>query len=109
MREVIQQIKEEFDMAIFDTPAIVPLADAGILATQLDGVILVVQAGRTQRHLVRQAYEHLKQVQSEVLGLVFTHAHYYIPRYRNYYSYYYRRYGKTEAKEGKAGQQAVGV
>jgi capsular exopolysaccharide synthesis family protein len=95
MREFVSACRERFDVIILDAPPIVSISDAGIIGRCADGVVLVVQAGRTQRKLVLRAYELLKQVQVNVLGFVLTHADYYVP----YYHYYQKYYGTSTDRE----------
>lgn len=95
MREFIAACRERFDMVILDAPPIVSISDAGVVGRYADGVVLVVQAGRTQRKFVLRAYELLKQVQVNVLGFVLTHADYYVP----YYHYYHKYYGSNQDRE----------
>jgi len=72
MQEVIGWLAEQADLVFFDSPPINAVADAAILATRLDGVLLVVRERRTQREAVRQARERLARVNARVLGAVLT-------------------------------------
>jgi capsular exopolysaccharide synthesis family protein len=88
MQQRVEQIKELADVIIFDSPPVLAMADASILATLCSGVILVVDAGRTRSQVVRRAKETLSQLNLNVLGAVLNkltarHTHNY------YYSYYY--------------------
>ncbi|MBN1586820.1 MAG: CpsD/CapB family tyrosine-protein kinase [Candidatus Omnitrophica bacterium] len=87
MRGLIKDLREQFDLAIFDTPPIIPLTDAGVLGANMDGMILVVQSGRTQRKLVVQADDILRNLNIRTLGFILTHADYFVPKYG--YGYYY--------------------
>ncbi len=57
-------------MVIFDSPPILPVADALILANQVDGVLLVVDAGTTRRETALRGKEQLEKVGGHPLGVV---------------------------------------
>lgn len=69
---VLDALRREADVVLFDTPPAAGLADAPILASRVDGVILVVGAGRTRRDLAKQSKEHLERVNARILGVVLT-------------------------------------
>jgi len=70
MLYLMEQFQTFFDLVIYDTPPLVGLADAHILAAQTDGTLLVVKIERTDRSLVTQALEGLKISGASVLGTV---------------------------------------
>ncbi|MFH2138155.1 MAG: CpsD/CapB family tyrosine-protein kinase [Candidatus Omnitrophota bacterium] len=82
---LLASLKEKFDYVILDTPPVVPIADAGIVCSLADGVVMVVRAGRTQRNLVKHATELLAQAHANMLGYILTHVEYHMPEY--YYKY----------------------
>lgn len=95
MREFTQKLTEAADIVIFDTPPITALADAAIIGSQVDGVLLVVSAGETRREMVRRALAALQRVQARVVGALINRmpvqgAGYY------YYYYHYGYYGEDE-------------
>jgi capsular exopolysaccharide synthesis family protein len=55
MRRTIEALRTQFDRVIIDAPAVGPLADVGILAPLVDGVVLVVQAGVTTKPAIHEA------------------------------------------------------
>jgi capsular exopolysaccharide synthesis family protein len=79
MTDLIEKLKKKFDYIIFDTPPVVAVADSSIIASQADGTIMVVQAGKTQRGIVKHATELLEQAKANLLGYVLTHIEYPIP------------------------------
>ena len=70
MLYLMEQFQTFFDLVIYDTPPLVGLADAQILAAQTDGTLLVVKIDRTDRSLVAKALEGLKISGASVLGTV---------------------------------------
>lgn len=81
MKDMIAEIKQQYDYAIFDCPPVVPVTDAGVLASQCDGTIVILQAGRTQRGIVAHTQDRLRAVKAKVLGFVMTGIEYHIPQY----------------------------
>ena len=90
MKRLLATLKTQFDLIIVDAPPVLPVTDPGILASQADGVLLVVRAGKTQRKTVIAAQELLKKARANLLGCVLTHVEYYLPGYAKYYQHYYR-------------------
>jgi len=70
MGEVVAWLAEQADMVLFDSPPINAVADAAILATRVDGVLLVVRERRTRREAVAQAQDRLARVNARVVGAV---------------------------------------
>jgi capsular exopolysaccharide synthesis family protein len=70
MRILLQELKEQFDIIVLDTPPVLATADAGIVASLTDGVLLVVRAGTTDRNAAQRAYQQLANVGARVVGTV---------------------------------------
>ncbi|MCU0727830.1 MAG: polysaccharide biosynthesis tyrosine autokinase [Planctomycetes bacterium] len=70
MAEILKQVRQDFAKVILDTPPVLPVTDASVLATQVDGVFLVISLGRTSWRLVRRAEETLKGVGVSVTGAI---------------------------------------
>jgi non-specific protein-tyrosine kinase len=70
MARVIAQLKEMADLVLFDSPPVVVVTDAAVLAARLDGVVLVVSAGRTRRDMARRAKAQIEKVNARLLGVV---------------------------------------
>lgn len=81
MRNLINLAKTKYDYIIFDTPPVVPVTDAGLVGAQTDGVIMVIQAERTQKGVVDHSEGLLKQAQAKLLGYILTNIQYHIPGY----------------------------
>ena len=80
---ILAGLATEADVVLLDAPPIVAVSDAVMLATKVDGVILVVNAGKTKRDLARRAKSLLEKVNAHVLGVVLNNA----PLERNMYTY----------------------
>jgi capsular exopolysaccharide synthesis family protein len=85
MRHVMDHLREEYDTVIVDSPPILPVTDAIVASSLADGVILVVQAGRTRKAEVRHAQEVLGAAHATLLGVVLNRAR------RRVDDYYYTR------------------
>src|SRR6266542_5778 len=74
MDAVIARLRAEADIVLFDTPPVVVVTDAAVLATRMDGVLLVFQAGKTSRDRARQARQILEKVKANIIGVVLNNA-----------------------------------
>jgi polysaccharide biosynthesis transport protein len=70
MREVINQLCQHFDTILLDSPSILDVPDAVVLAPQVDGVILVVSQAHSRRELVQDACKQLSDVKARIIGVV---------------------------------------
>jgi len=68
--ELLDRTRELYDTVVLDSPPLLPVADAMVLAQKLDGALVVVRAGRTSRHALRHALRRLETVEADILGLV---------------------------------------
>jgi non-specific protein-tyrosine kinase len=59
---------------LIDTPPVIAVTDASVLASRVDGVFLVVNAGKTKRDLAAKARDILLQVNANILGVVLNNA-----------------------------------
>jgi capsular exopolysaccharide synthesis family protein len=81
MKALLNQMRLQFDHIIIDTPPVIAVTDSGIVGAFSDGVLMVIQAGRTQRGIVKRATELLYQTHAKVLGHVLTNIEYHLPEY----------------------------
>jgi len=70
MKHLMEQFSAEFDLVIYDTPPVLGLADAKLLATHTDGIVVVVGLDKTDRSVLNQALDGLKISCTSVLGVV---------------------------------------
>lgn len=85
MAEVIEQLKQQADYVLFDSPPIVVVTDAAVLASKVDGVILVIRAGKTKREYAQRAKAMLDKVNANLLGVVLNGVRY-EPTLHQYYA-----------------------
>jgi non-specific protein-tyrosine kinase len=74
MGELLEMLRGKADYVLIDTPPIIAVTDAAVLASKVDGVLLVVNAGKTKRELAIKARDMLKQVNANVIGVVLNNA-----------------------------------
>jgi non-specific protein-tyrosine kinase len=74
MDTVIETLKAQADYVIFDAPPILAVADAPLLASKLDGLLLVIKAGTTRRDHAERAKEILERAHVRILGVALTNA-----------------------------------
>jgi non-specific protein-tyrosine kinase len=72
MAELIAVLAERADQVFFDSPPVVAVTDAAVLATKVDGVLLVIGAGKTRREQARSAVRRLEQINARLVGTVLT-------------------------------------
>ncbi|NQS99492.1 MAG: polysaccharide biosynthesis tyrosine autokinase, partial [Candidatus Omnitrophica bacterium] len=87
---LIEQLKAEFDVVLFDSPPILPITDAVLLAPKVDGVILVYETGRTAKAALLRAKSLLESVGAKMLGVVLNHIQPEMEMYPAYYPRYHR-------------------
>lgn len=98
MRHLLSALQNHFDHVIIDSPPVSSFTDGVLISTMVDGVLLVVQGGKSSRHIVRRSKQLLQDVGAKIFGVVLnntevqSHDYYY---YQRYYSEKY--YGAPEA------------
>ena len=85
MRVLLRELAKSFDLVILDTPPVLATADAGILASLADGVLLVVRAGQTDRVAAKRAHQQLVNVGARVVGTVLNDPGGEVSQYGDYY------------------------
>lgn len=85
MRELILEASSEYKFVVLDSPPLTELADSRILATLVDGLILVVGCGTTSREVVHRAYLSAREASPHVLGVAINFAE--IKSAYQYYGY----------------------
>ena len=93
MTRLVQQARGAFDWVLIDTPPVTLLPDANLLAANVDGVLLVVRAGKAPYHLVKRTVETIGH--DRILGVVMNAVdHRHDRNAGGYYEYYgYGGYG----------------
>ena len=70
MRDLLAQVRKEYDAVVIDAPPMLPVADASILMTEVDGALLLVRHGSTTREQLRLAVKRIETVGGRLFGTV---------------------------------------
>ena len=111
MVEFIEEVKSRFDIIFFDSPPILGVSDASVLASAVDLTIIVVQHRRFPRAMLQRVKQAVLNVGGNILGVVLNNVdvrhdqHY--EYYTSYYNYYYQKPSREQSR--KSPKQAVPV
>lgn len=86
MQELLEELSINFDYIIMDTPPVLPVTDALLLAAKADATLMVVKARKTKEKMVKQTYDQLMEVRANVIGTVLNECDKSIDN--KYYGYY---------------------
>lgn len=89
MQNFIEMLREKYEYVIMDTPPIIAVTDAQLLASHADGCILVVASSDVERDAAIKAKQLLQKVNANILGVVINKLEI---REKGYYGYYYHYY-----------------
>jgi polysaccharide biosynthesis transport protein len=114
MKEMIRDVKRRYDFVFFDSPPIMGVSDASVLASEVDMVLQVIQYRRYPQPMTIRAKQMVEKVGGNLLGVVLNNInlaqdenYYYYSGY--YYDYYSRGYDEYQpSKEDGAGKEAKG-
>jgi len=100
MKKLINDLREKFDFILLDSPPVMSVTDAVVLAALVDGVVMVIRGAETPIPPIQRAIQQLSDVNVRILGTAlngidFKKGGYY---YQYYYKYYY---GYGYGEEGK--------
>ncbi len=107
MRDFIKAAKERYDFVFFDSPPIMGVSDASILASEVDMALLVIQYRKYPQVMTQRAKQMVEKVGGNLMGVVLNNINISQDSYYYYYSgYYYDYYSKhdDDAKPGKPGK-----
>src|SRR5438552_8945851 len=111
MTEFLRAVAAEYDIVLIDTPPILPVTDSAIVAGKADGVLLVYQAGKVGRLVLKRAKAHLEAARAQVWGVVLNDLQTEVSgyTYTHYYTHYYGEETPGEPSRGGGGrvQRAV--
>lgn len=88
MKELLEELKAQYDMVLIDTPPLLAVTDAQLLASYVDGVLLVLGSGKVLRDHAKKAKALLDHVGANVVGAVLN------KKQMDSESYYYYYYGE---------------
>ena len=102
MREKLDQLREQYDHIVIDTPPSLSVTDAVVLSPRADAVVLVIRSGHTTKQSLRRARDILAQVNAKVVGVLLNAVDLTSPDYYYYYEYQgkYARYYRDDEESG---------
>ncbi len=103
--QFIEEAKKEYDVILFDTAPILSAVDPAILATKVDGVLLVYRIGTVPKGLLKRSITQMAQVKANVIGVILNGMRPEVsPDFEDYKHYkYYYSYGAEGKKSKKKG------
>lgn len=86
MDNLLDEMKEQYDIILIDSPPILAVTDAKILANKCDGTVLVVNTGKTEKQSLSKARDALTTARAFILGVVLNN--YEVNKKNDYYQSY---------------------
>ncbi len=96
MRDVLEELRGQYDHIVVDTPPTLSVTDAVVLSPRADAIVLVIRSGQTTKQALRRSRDILTQVNAKVSGVLLNAVdlsspdYYYYYEYQGKYSRYYR-------------------
>lgn len=92
--ETLKELKDSFDTVIIDSPPVAIAVDASLLASNVDGTVLVVRAGKSRKENVLRGKKDLERYASNMLGVILNNVPQSSSSYYGYGGYYNGYYGQ---------------
>jgi succinoglycan biosynthesis transport protein ExoP len=108
MRDVLLELREQYDHIVVDTPPTLSVTDAVVLSPRADAIVLVIRSGQTTKQALRRSRDILMQVNAKVSGVLLNAVdlsspdYYYYYEYQGKYSRYYRDEEPHDDEDGDA-------
>ena len=99
MSELIQDVKERFDLVLIDSPPILGVSDASVLASEVDLTMIVVQHRKLPRNMLVRVKQAVENVGGQVVGVVLNNVDVRSDNQYQYYTSYYTYYAPTTGEE----------
>jgi succinoglycan biosynthesis transport protein ExoP len=109
MRDVLEELRGQYDHIVVDTPPALSVTDAVVLSPRADAIVLVIRSGQTTKQALRRSRDILMQVNAKVSGVLLNAVdlsspdYYYYYEYQGKYSRYYRDDESHEDHEDEGG------
>lgn len=97
MKQLLAQLREEYDYVLIDAPPVIAVTDAAVLASKVDGVVLVLDSGNVRPEMAQQAQKLIQAANGKLLGAILNKV-----EIDEEHSYYYYYYGKEHSSKGGA-------
>ncbi len=103
MVDLIAEVKSRFDLVLIDSPPILGVSDASVLANLADMTMIVVQHRKLPRHMLIRVKQSVENVGGKVVGVVLNNVDLRSDAQYQYYTSYYTYYSPTNSPNGGAG------
>jgi len=105
MSELLQDVKQRFDLVLVDSPPILGVSDAAVLASEVDLTMVVVQHRKLPRNMLMRVKQAVENVGGQVIGVVLNNVDVRSDSQYQYYTSYYTYYAPSTMEENPAPQQ----
>ena len=102
MIDLIQQVRSSYDMVFFDSPPILGVSDASVIASSVDLTLVVVQHRRFPRAMLQRVKQGLTNVGARIVGCVLNNTDIRHDEYYEYYTSYYQYYSPMQSTNRKS-------
>jgi succinoglycan biosynthesis transport protein ExoP len=105
MRDVLAELRDQYDHIVLDTPPTLSVTDAVVLSPRADAIVLVIRSGSTTKQALRRSRDILMQVNARVSGVLLNAVdlsspdYYYYYEYQGKYAQYYRDDGESSDED----------
>jgi len=96
------KLKLLFDLIVLDAPPLLPVSDPAVISREVDGVVMIVRAGRTQRDVALRGKRILDDVGANLLGVIVNNVDDVLPYY---YGHTYYQYGYKDGEPPKPAEE----
>lgn len=105
MSELLQDVKQRFDLVLVDSPPILGVSDAAVLASEVDLTMVVVQHRKLPRNMLMRVKQAVENVGGQVIGVVLNNVDVRSDSQYQYYTSYYTYYAPSTMEDNPAPQQ----
>jgi len=96
---IVDEMKFYYDLILIDSPPLLPVSDPMMLIPKVDGVLLVIKAGATQKEVVQRAVDIVSADKNKIIGVVLNNLTHSLPYYYDYNYYHYDYQQKPTKKK----------
>ncbi len=104
MSELLQDVKQRFDLVLVDSPPILGVSDAAVLASEVDLTMVVVQHRKLPRNMLMRVKQAVENVGGQVIGVVLNNVDVRSDSQYQYYTSYYTYYAPSNMEENQTPQ-----
>ena len=107
MSELVQDVKQRFDLVLIDSPPILGVSDASVLASEVDLTMIVVQHRKLPRNMLMRVKQAVENVGGQVIGVVLNNVDIRSDNQYQYYTSYYTYYAPSAEPEIRSSKPVV--